>query len=71
MTCSELVHDGLDGHLFKDEQQLSQLLVDMVGSSSSSSSSMLAATKQQVSRLQQLRWEDNWNSVVLPALTRG
>ena len=70
MTCSELVHDGLDGHLFKDEQQLSQLLVDMFGSSSSSSS-MLAATKRQVSRLQQLRWEDNWNSVVLPALTRG
>ncbi len=65
--ASELISDGLDGHLFDSEERLGQLLVDMF---CSSSSSMLAVTKQHVLRLQQKRWNDNWNSIVLPVLRR-
>jgi hypothetical protein len=50
--------------LFDSEKQLSNLLVKMFGGSSS----MLATTKQNVLRLQTMRWNDNWNSVVLPML---
>ena len=56
----------MDGHLFDNEERLGQLLVDMF----CSSSSMLAVTKQHVLRLQQKRWNENWNSVVLPVLRR-
>ncbi len=63
------MHDGRDGHLFKDERQLAQLLIDMFGGSGSGSS-VLEVTKQNVLRLQQKRWDDNWNSVVLPVLKK-
>ena len=66
-AAAELVHDGLDGHLFDSEGRLGQLLVTMFGSGGSS---MLATTKQHVLRLQQLRWNENWNLVVLPVLKR-
>jgi hypothetical protein len=62
------VHDGRDGHLFKDERQLAQLLIDMFGGKGGRGSGVLEVTKQNVLRLQQKRWDDNWNSVVLPVL---
>jgi hypothetical protein len=59
------VHDGLDGHLFQNEEQLSQLLVELFCSTSRNT---LAVTKQHVMRLQQKRWDEHWNSVVLSVL---
>jgi hypothetical protein len=66
-SISELVQDGVNGHLFQDSAELSKLLVSMLNNFPSSVGKLQNGIENYN---KQLGWEDCWNRDLLPYLTK-
>lgn len=62
-SLHELVQDGVNGHTFKNTDQLSKQIVSWFDGfpNNETQNKLVEATKAELTKFQKSRWEDNWN----------